>query len=435
MKDLLGQRAREYKYFLERKPHRFSHLILWITVLFFVSAGVWAYYSTLDEVTRGTGKVIPSSHVQVVQNLEGGIVSEILMKEGEIVKKGQVLLRIDDTRFASSYRESQVISSAMEAKRVRLTAESQGKPFKLSPKWKRRELFLNERALAQSRQQELQAGVAILNQQQTQKKHEIKELKSKQRHLQHSYDLVQKELKITQPLVKKGVMSEVELLRLQREASLMKAELESTRLSIPRVEAAIIEADHKIEEIEVNFRTQALAELNEIRAELSRMSESKRALKDRVTRTAVRSPVKGTIKQIKVTTIGGVVQPGMDLVEIVPLKDTLLIEAQIRPSDIAFLHPGQTAMVKLTAYDFSIFGGLKASLEHISADTIINERGEPFFLIRLRTDRNYLGTIESPLPIIAGMTVNVDILTGKKSLLDYLLKPIKKAQERALRER
>ena len=435
MKDLLGQRAREYKYFLERKPHRFSHLILWITVLFFVSAGVWAYYSTLDEVTRGTGKVIPSSHVQVVQNLEGGIVSEILMKEGEIVKKGQVLLRIDDTRFASSYRESQVISSAMEAKRARLTAESQGKPFKLSPKWKRRELFLNERALAQSRQQELQAGVAILNQQQTQKKHEIKELKSKQRHLQHSYDLVQKELKITQPLVKKGVMSEVELLRLQREASLMKAELESTRLSIPRVEAAIIEADHKIEEIEVNFRTQALAELNEIRAELSRMSESKRALKDRVTRTAVRSPVKGTIKQIKVTTIGGVVQPGMDLVEIVPLKDTLLIEAQIRPSDIAFLHPGQTAMVKLTAYDFSIFGGLKASLEHISADTIINERGEPFFLIRLRTDRNYLGAIESPLPIIAGMTVNVDILTGKKSLLDYLLKPIKKAQERALRER
>jgi len=363
------------------------------------------------------------------------IVSEILMKEGEIVKKGQVLLRIDDTRFSSSYRESQVTSSAMEAKKARLIAEYQGKPFKLSPKWKKRELFLNERALAQSRQQELQAGIAILNQQQTQKRHEIKELKSKQRHLQHSYDFLQKELKITHPLVKKGVMSEVELLRLQREASLMKAELENTRLSIPRVEAAIIETDHKIEEIKVNFRTQALAELNEIRAELSRMSESKRALKDRVTRTAVRSPMKGTIKQIKVTTIGGVVQPGMDLVEIVPLKDSLLIEAQIRPSDIAFLHPGQMAMIKLTAYDFSIFGGLKASLEHISADTIINERGEPFFLIRLRTERNYLGTIELPLPIIAGMTVNVDILTGKKSLLDYLLKPIKKAQERALRER
>ncbi|RKZ43940.1 MAG: HlyD family type I secretion periplasmic adaptor subunit, partial [Gammaproteobacteria bacterium] len=418
MKDLFGQRAREYQYFLDSKPSRFSHLILWITLLFFASAGVWAYYSKLDEVTRGTGKVIPSSHVQVVQNLEGGIVSEILMKEGEIVKKGQVLLRIDDTRFSSSYRESQVTSSAMEAKKARLIAEYQGKPFKLSPKWKKRELFLNERALAQSRQQELQAGIAILNQQQTQKRHEIKELKSKQRHLQHSYDFLQKELKITHPLVKKGVMSEVELLRLQREASLMKAELENTRLSIPRVEAAIIETDHKIEEIKVNFRTQALAELNEIRAELSRMSESKRALKDRVTRTAVRSPMKGTIKQIKVTTIGGVVQPGMDLVEIVPLKDSLLIEAQIRPSDIAFLHPGQMAMIKLTAYDFSIFGGLKASLEHISADTIINERGEPFFLIRLRTERNYLGTIELPLPIIAGMTVNVDILTGKKSLLD-----------------
>ncbi|MCK5523289.1 MAG: HlyD family type I secretion periplasmic adaptor subunit [Thiomargarita sp.] len=429
---------REYKYLLNHnRPPRFTHLILWITVLFFTTAGVWAHYSIIDEVTRGYGKVIPSSQVQVVQNLEGGIVSEILIKEGDIVKKDQVLLRIDDTRFASSYRESQVTSSAMEAKKARLTAESQGKPFKLPRKLKKskRELFLNERSLAQSHQQELQASIAILNQQKNQITLEIKELKSRQHQLQHSYNLVQKELKITKPLVKKGVLSEVELLHLQREASAIKVEFESTRLSIPRAESSIVEANHKIEEIKVIFRTRALSELNEIQAELSRLSESKPALKDRVIRTAVRSPVKGTIKRIKVTTIGGVVQPGMDLVEIVPLEDTLLIEAQIRPSDIAFLHPGKTAMIKLTAYDFSTFGGLKASLEHISADTIINERGEAFFLIRLRTERNSLGSNDSPLPIIAGMTVNVDILTGKKSLLDYLLKPIKKAQEQALRER
>ena len=428
---------REYKYLLETGPPLFSHLILWMTVLFLAIAGLWAHYSTLDEVTRGTGKVIPSRHVQVIQNLEGGIVSEILIKEGDIVNKNQILLRIDDTRFSASMRESQVTSSTMEAKMARLTAEAQGKPFQLPRRLKttQKELFLNERALAQSRQQELQANINILNQQKEQKKHEINELKSKQQQLQHSYNLVQRELKLTQPLVRKGVMSEVDLLRLQREASTLKAERDGTRLSIPRTEAAIAEAERKIEELKVAFKTQALTELNDIKAELSRLSESERALEDRVRRTEVRSLVKGTVKQIKVKTIGGVIQPGMDLVEIVPLEDRLLIEAQIRPSDIAFLHPGQKAMVKFTAYDFSIFGGLKAALEHISADTIMNERGEPFFLILLRTERKFLGTENKPLPIIAGMTVNIDILTGKKSLLDYLLKPIKKAQQQALRER
>ncbi|HAI68214.1 MAG TPA: HlyD family type I secretion periplasmic adaptor subunit [Gammaproteobacteria bacterium] len=430
---------REYKQLLDKGSHPFSHFILWITVLFFITAGVWAHYSTLDEVTRGNGKVIPSRQVQVVQNLEGGIVSEILIKEGDIVKRGEVLLRIDDTRFSASMRGSQLTSAGMEAKIARLTAEAHGKAFKLPRKLNRnrskKELFMNERALTESRRQELQASIDVLKQQKSQKRHEITKLTARQEQLQHSYDLAQQELTIIKPLVNKGVMSEVELLRLQRETSTLKAELDSTRLSIPRLRAAITEAESKMEELSASFRTRALTELNEIKAELSHIDEEKRVLKDRVTRTAVRSPVKGTIKQIKITTIGGVVQPGMDLVEIVPLEDSLLIEAEIRPSDIAFLHPGQEAMVKFTAYDFSIFSGLKASLEHISADTIINERGEAFFLIRLRTERNYLRSEDKPLPIIAGMTVNIDILTGKKSLLDYLLKPIKKAQEQALRER
>ena len=427
----------EYQQLLAKEAHPLSHLILWITVFFFTTTITWAYYSTLDEVTRGSGRVIPSSHVQVVQNLEGGIVSAILVQEGDQVNKGQVLLRIDDTRFASSYRESQVTSATLQAKIARLTAESQGKSFKLPRNLTsaQTEPFGNEQALAQSRQQELQTQIEVLKQQITQKQQEIKELSSRQQQLQQSYELAQKELNITEPLVKKGVMSEVDLLRLEREVSSIKAELEGARLRIPRAEAAVTEAERKIEELQVSFRTQALRDLNDIKAESSRLTESKRALEDRVIRTAVRSPVKGTVKRLKVTTIGGVVQPGMDLVEIVPSEDTLLIEAQIRPADIAFLHPGQSAMVKFTAYDFSIFGGLRASLEHISADTITNERGESFFLIRLRTERNYLGTKANFLPIISGMTVNVDILTGRKTLLDYLLKPIKKAQEKALRER
>lgn len=428
---------REYKYLLDTGPHVFSHLILWLTVLLAATAGVWANYATLDEVTRGTGKVIPFHHVQMVQNLEGGIVSEILVKEGEVVEKGQVLLRIEDTRFTSSYRESQVKSQALQAKIARLTAEVEGKPFKLANNLKseEKEFVISEQTLALSRQTELQANIDILNQQKNQKKQEINELKSREKQLQQSYELAQRQLQITEPLVKKGVMSEVELLRLQREISTIKGDLDSAHLNIPRAEAAVSEVEHKLEQLKVNFRTTALADLNEAKAQLSQSSESNVALKDRVTRTAVRSPLKGTIKQLKVTTIGGVVQPGMDLVEIVPLADNLLVEAQIRPSDIAFLRPGQEVMVKFTAYDFSIFGGLKATLEHISADTIVNERGEAFFLIRVRTERNYLGTKAKSLPIIPGMTVTVDILTGKKTLLTYLLKPIKKAQEMALRER
>ena len=428
---------REYQVLIQQDRAIFGHLIIWFSLLFFIVAGIWANYAMLDEVTRGVGKVIPSSHVQVVQNLEGGIVSELLVKAGDVVDQGQILLRIDDTRFASSFRESQVKVQGLQAKIARLTAESQGVAFQI-PKdlpAEQRDVFQNEFSLAQSRQKEVQATLNILQQQKNQKQHEIGELRSKVGQLQRSYELVLKELRLTEPLVKKGLASEVELLRLQRQVSELKGGLDSTRLSIPRAESSVSETDRKMEELGVNFRTNAISELNDNKAELSRITQSNFALEDRVTRTAVRSPVRGTIKQVKVTTVGGVVQPGMDLIEIVPLEDKLLIEAQIRPADIAFLHPNQPAMVKLTAYDFSIFGGLPAHLEHISADSITNERGESFFLIRVRTERKYLGAEDKPLPIMSGMTASVDILTGKKSLLDYLLKPIKKAHDQALRER
>jgi len=241
---------------------------------------------------------------------------------------------------------------------------------------------------------------------------------------------------MSEPLVAEGAMSRVEILRLQRSANDIHGELTAARLSIPRLESSLNEAKSKLSELEIRFHTEALEELNLAKSELDITTESVMALEDRVTRTRVLSPVKGTIKQLKVTTIGGVIQPGMDLVEIVPLEDQLLIEAEIRPADIAFLHPGQKAMVKLTAYDFSIYGGLEAELEHISADTITNEEdGESYYLIRLRTDKNYLEKNGEKLNIIAGMTADVDILTGKKSVLDYILKPILKARSRALRER
>jgi adhesin transport system membrane fusion protein len=421
---------------LQRSPKGAS-LILWATVLFFVVMLIWAALAEVDQVTRGVGKVIPSSQVQVVQNLEGGILSEILVREGDIVEKDQVLLRIDDTRFSSTLSESRLRYLALKAKAARLKAEAENKSF-IPPReamQKHPELVEQELELFQSRSQELQAKLGILNQQVAQRQQELAELRSKIRHLNNSYTLANRELQLTKPLVKDGAISEVEVLRLERQVNELKGELTASRLAVPRVESMYNEAQRKAEEMEIAFRNQARLELNETVAELSGMSESQLAMADRVRRTLVRSPVRGTVKQIMISTIGGVIKPGMDLVEIVPSDDSLLVEARIRPGDIAFLHPGAKATVKFTAYDFAIYGGLAAEVEHISADTITGEQDESYYLVRVRTNESHLGPIDNPLPIIAGMTTNVDILTGKKTVLDLLLKPVLRAKEMALRER
>jgi len=415
-----------------------SHIILWLSISFVFIAIIWASFAELDEVTRGSGKTTPSSHIQVIQNLEGGILAEILVKEGQVVNKGQALLQLDAVRFSSSLNETKLKYYELLATTARLSAEVDNASLSIpeevltiAP-----DIASNARQLFESRRNELNASTKILDEQIIQRGQELIELKAKAGQISRSYQLLKEEVDMSAPLVDEGAMSKVELLRIKREANDLKGQLTAARLSIPRIKSALDEAKNKLSETKIRFQTKALEELNQAKAELDRTNESTLALEDRVTRTRVVSPVKGIIKQLKVTTIGGVIQPGMDLVEIVPLEDQLLIEAEIRPADIAFLHPGQKAMVKLTAYDFSIYGGLEAELEHISADTITNEEdGESYYIIRLRTNKNYLEKNGAKLNIIAGMTADVDILTGKKSVLDYILKPILKAQQRALRER
>jgi adhesin transport system membrane fusion protein len=415
-----------------------SHIILWLAFSFVVIAIVWAHYATLDEVTRGSGKTIPSSHIQVVQNLEGGILSDILVKEGDLVEKGQALLKLNAVRFTSSFNETKLKYYELLATSARLTAEvnKQGIVIPDEVLQKHPSIANDAKQLLASKKNKLKANKRILEEQIRQKKQDLIELNSRTAQLSRSYKLLKRELTMSEPLVAEGAMSQVELLRLQRSANDLRGDLSSAQLSIPRIKSALSEAKNKLAELEIRFHTEALEELNLAKGELDRISASVLALEDRVTRTKIVSPVKGTIKRLKVTTIGGVIQPGMDLVEIVPLEDQLLIEAEVRPADIAFLYPGQKAMVKLTAYDFSIYGGLEAELEHISADTITNEEdGKNYYIIRLRTGKNHLEKNGERLNIIAGMTADVDILTGKKSVLDYLLKPILKARGRALRER
>ena len=419
-----------------RGPRLSTNLLLYAIALFFAAAVGWAAWATLDEVTSGQGRVIPSSQVQVVQNHEGGIISGILVREGEVVEEGQLLLRIDDTGAASAYRENRARYLALVAKIARLYAEARGRKPKYPPELDGHDdLIARESALYRAHLAELDSAVAVFARQAEQRRQEFVELESRVNQLEDSIGLAREELAILTPMVEKGVTAKIELLRLQRQISGLVGEAEASRLAMPRSRSALAEVARRIEEKRATFRSAAQAELGESELRLKVLAEAITAVEDRVTRTDVRSPVYGTVKQLKINTIGGVIKPGMDLIEIVPLEDNLLVEAHIRPADIAFLRPGQDAKVKITAYDFASYGALPAKLEHISADTIVDEQGESFYQIRVRTAENHLGSAEKPLPIIPSMVAQVDILTGKKSVLDYLLKPVLRARENALRER
>ena len=413
-----------------------SHAILWVTAATLITAITWANFASIDEVAHAEGRVIPSSQIQIIQNLEGGILLEMLVKPGDTVKAGETLIRMDDTRFASSYNEGLLNSDAILARISRLNAEVNTEPFVPPEVFLResRELIINEASLYQSRQRELKSSLDILRQQLTQHQQALAELEAEEHKLKLNSELAEEELMLTKPLVETGAVSRVELLRLEIAVNESVGRLKGVRLATPRAEAVVREAEEKIEERKQQFVSQARAELNEAETQISLLSISNVALEDRVKRTEVRSPVDGKVKQVLVNTIGSVIQPGMDLVEIVPTNDSLLVEARIRPADIAFIHPGQAATVKLTAYDFAIYGGLPAVLELISADSITDERGEHFFEIRVRTEENHLGSGGNPLPIMPGMVATVDIMTGKKTVMDYLLKPLKRAQEKALSE-
>jgi membrane fusion protein, adhesin transport system len=419
-------------------PPAYAHVLIWGTVAFVAAFIAWAAFANIGETTVGEGKVIPSSQIQVVQNLEGGIVSEIKVRIGEVVRKNQVLMLIDDTRYASSFNENKVKNDALTAKIARLNAEVSGKNFELGAKFVKDNPDLAERELTlyRSRQAEFNANTAGLRQQIDQRGQELKEKRAREIQIKASLDLLKKELAMSRPLVKAGAMSEVELLRLERQENDLQGELDSTKITIPRLDAAVTEARNKLESYIAKFRNDALTELNQVRAEQEGTSATQVALKDRVERAVVRSPVTGTIKSLKVNTVGGVVQPGSDLLEIVPLEDNLLVEARVKPRDIAFLRPGQETLVKITAYDFSIYGGFHAKLENISADSITDEKkSETYYLVRVRTMSAMPERHGQPLAIIPGMTATVHIHTGEKTFLQYLLKPIIKTKELAFRER
>ena len=418
---------------LQQEPLR-ARILLKSVGIALAIAVMWAAVSRLDEVTRGEGKVIPSRQLQVLQSLDGGVVEEILVKEGDVVDAEQVLLRIDPTRFASSVRESRVQYSALVAKAARLKALTEGTPFKVPDEIAKEDpkTVEEERRLYESRRNELETQSSIARQQLAQRQQELVEVRARHEQASKSYDISARELAVTKPLIASGAVSEVELLRLERDVARFRGERDMASAQISRIQASISEANHKLEEVGLAFRNESGKELGETMARLNALAEGSVGLSDKVTRSVLRSPVKGTVKRVLVNTVGGVVQPGKDVIEIVPLEDNLLLEARVQPRDIAFLRPGQKVVVKFTAYDFSIYGGLDGKLEHIGADSVVDEKGNAYYTVRVRTNKPTLG---NNLPVIPGMIVEVDIITGEKSVLTYLPKPVLRAKARALSER
>jgi adhesin transport system membrane fusion protein len=418
---------------LQQEPVR-ARVVLRTIGLVLLALLLWAAFAEVDEVTRGIGKVIPSRQLQIIQAVDGGIVSEILVREGQVVEPGQLLLKIDETRFVSSLRENRAEYMSLRAKAGRLRALAEGSALVMPPEVERDfpQIALQERNLYESRRMELDAQVGIARQQLAQRNQEIVEVKARRDQASQAYELTLQELKATKPLVGSGAVSEVEVLRLERDVSRFKGERDQAAAQIVRIQSAIAEATRKVQEVELNFRNQARIELADVSGKLNALTESSTALSDRVKHSNVKSPVKGTVKRLLVNTVGGVVQPGNEIIEIVPLEDALLLEANISPRDIAFLRPGQEAIVRFTAYDFTIYGGLEAVVDQIGADTITDEDGNAFYVVRVRTLESSLG---ENLPIIPGMVAEVDIMTGKKTVLSYLMKPILRAKAHALSER
>lgn len=425
-----------------RGAHPLANLLFWCSFAFIVIMLIWANHAELDEVTHGEGKVIPSSKVQEIEHGEGGIVKEILVREGDVVKKGDVLLRIDDTEFASSFEEKSAKRYTLMAEIARLEYELLDEVSKTSVieypvevQMNAPDIITTQNNIYKARKSELRSATGILEQQFKQKSQELKEANTKMGQTARAYEFSKKELDLTKPLLKDGVVSEVEILRLERTVNDLLGEKETAELMVGRVEFALEEAKQRFEEAVVKFMANVQVELGEKKEELQRLTEVLKADAYRVDRTTVRAPVDSSVKRVLVNTIGSVVGKDEVLVELIPIDDQLLVEAKVRPKDIAFLRPQQKAKVKITAYDFSIYGGLDAELEFIGADTVADEKGNPFYHIRVRTDKNYLGDDDNKLPIIPGMVATVDILTGKKTVLDYILKPFNKMRENAMRER
>jgi len=419
------------------RPSSTSNVMLISVVALIFILLVWAGFSNVDEMTHGEGQVVPTSEIQVVQSLEGGVLQDLMVSEGEMVKKGQILLKISDVASASEERGTEAKKASLQAKKARLEAEAHGTAFTLPEDLtaKSPDIARNEEQLYQSRQKELENAKEILNNRISTAQAQLSETAAKIARLSDSKKSLQQELAITQDMVKQRAVPKLDEIRLTRELSDVSGQINEAVESKAGLEADLRGAQREREDQDSKFRSQALGELNDVQTQLSQLTENLTAIGDRVDRSELRSPVDGIVNKIALKTIGGVIEPAMKLVEIVPVDSQLKIIARVSPSEIAFLRPGQPVKVKISAYDPQRYGSLDGELVRLGANSVTDSKGNIFFEIEVRTKLNHLGTDSNPLPITPGMVAQTEIITGKRSLLEYLLKPVLRARDKALTER
>ncbi|HRF10248.1 MAG TPA: HlyD family type I secretion periplasmic adaptor subunit [Xanthobacteraceae bacterium] len=421
---------------------RFYSRLGYVLAAFLGTFLIWSYSATVDEVSRGEGKVVPSSKTQVVQSLEGGIAKEIYVRQGQPIRKGQTLMLLDDTGFSASMGELSAKQNSLRAQIIRLQQEVSGAQAQALPEFPANlradapEVVDSELRLFQARKTAYENQSAILSERLRQRQIELNELRANLQRVDENLKLAKREFDIKSPLAAQKVVPETELLRIQREMTDLSGQLRSGNLAIPRLEAAIAEAERQLQDQRFSFQQNAQQELTQKIGELNVVEQSLKSAKDKVFRTDMRSPVDGIINKLNFSTIGAVVRPGEVIAEIVPLEDTLLIEVKIKPSDIAFIHPKQEAVVRLSAYDFAIYGALRGTVVTVAPDSVtdVNTK-ETYYIVVVQTSEAALKRQGELLPILPGMVATVDIITGAKSILQYLLKPIVRARESALRER
>ena len=410
-----------------RQPLTGARLIIVATAFGFALFLIWASLAQVDEVTSGQGRVIPSSKVQLIQAAEPATVEELLVRSGQRVQRGQLLARLDDTQSASDVGEIRAETESLQQRSARLGAEGAGGSMGGAGE---------EAALSAVRRQALASRISALRSAAEQRRREAAEANATIASLQSSLAIAQKQVSMLEPLAARNIVPQTELMTARREVIDIQGRIAAAREQASRAQAAVAEVLSQANEAQFSFRTEALNERSQINAKIAVNQESLRGAQGRLGRMELRSPVDGIVNDVQATTRGGFVQAGQKVMEVVPLGEKLLVETRVKPSDIAFIKVGDKALVKVTAYDFSIYGGLDGRVVQVSADSIYDEvEQEAYFNVIVETDRSYLEADGRRLPITPGMMTDTQIITGRKSVLSYLLKPVSKARSEALRER
>jgi len=413
------------------------HKVLWLIFFTVVFLLAWASFSYVDELVRAEGKIIPSDKIETVSSFEGGIIEDILVKEGDTVKANQPLAKLHDIAYTSEYDKNRLRYLELKAKKARLAAESSGKILEddADVLVEKPNIMAYERSLCETNRDKLNASQSMLKEKLEQRKNDLHDALGKQKLLRENYQLLSKEMKIKQELAKDAIISKVDFMQQMRKFNDLEVELKSVEGSIPTLKSSVKELEKSVEESSLIFKQEAQNELASVSAEIERLHEMLVSLKDKVTRSLVLAPTDGVIKTIAIKTKGASIPAGKTFIEIVPQSDYFVSEVKVKPSEIGFLHVGQPTKIKLKAYDFSIYGGLEGEISYISADTILDEKGkEEWYVVYVRSQNNYVGDKEK-LKVKVGMTVEANILTGKRTIMDYILKPILKTKNEALSER